>query len=521
MARRLGSVPGLRGLHRRPLCARLRLAESDVHEMSPKPFGSLYRIALLSLTAAALVAAGCGGGSLVSTGTQSSSSTSTGPAFLVGTDAPLASVVSFQVTFNEVELTGSSGSTKSLVTGTPTVDFARYNGLQTLVDMNDVPTGTYTGITFVLGSGTVGYLNTSGSGAPAVASVPAAFSSSTITVNFANPITIGTNAPPVGVRLDFDLSKSITVDSTGQIVLNSSGDAEVNPTLDVTTVAIGDAKAHIDELVGSVVTAPTNSTEPSSFVIQGPHGENFTINTTSSTEWDGSATLSQLISDGANAVVAVAGKIDPSDQTLDTDEIAIITDSKFYARGLVTYVTPALGQASTMDFYVRAVEPSSLSAVPLGSIADVSITGNENYGIYWMHNAFTNLIFNAAALAPGQEVAVGGPDPTTSPFNVKRIHLQNWGYNGTIVAGSQSSSQGTFQMQVSGFPGVVIPTNVTVYLGPNCDFRYGLGAFSDLTNGASIRVVGLLLKNQSNGQLVFLARHVDGLNFTDFSTFAF
>jgi hypothetical protein len=468
-----------------------------------------------------LVAAGCGSGSLMSTGTQSSSSTSTGPAFLVGTDAPLASVVSFQVTFNKIELTGSSGSTAPLASSTPTIDFARYNGLQTLVDMNDVPTGTYTGITFVLGSGTVGYLNPSTSGGPTIATVPAAFSSSTITVNFTNPITIGTNAPPVGVRLDFDLSKSIAVNSSGQIVLNSSGDAEVTPTLDITTVAIGDAKAHIDELVGSVVNAPTNSTEPSSFVIQGPHGENFTINTTSSTEWDGGATLSQLISDGSSAVVAVAGTIDPSDQTLDADEIAIITDSKFYARGLVTYVTPLTGQANTMNFYVRAVEPSSLSEVPLGGIADVTITGNENYGIYWMHNAFTNLLFNADALAAGQEIAVGGADPTTTPFNVKRIHLQNWGYNGTIVAGSQNSSQGTFEMTVTGFPGTVIPTNVTVFLGPNCDFRYGLGAFSDLTNGTSIRVVGVLLKNQSNGQLVLLARHVDGFTFTDFSTFAF
>jgi len=487
--------------------------------MSPTTLGNRSRLAILSLAAAAFAAAGCGNGS-ISTATTTNSSTPTGPAFLVGTDAPLASVVSFQVTLSDVELTGSSGSTKSLVTGTPTIDFARYNGLQTLVDMNDVPTGSYTGITFVLGSGTVSYLNTSGSGAPTISSVPAAFSSSTITVIFANPITIGTSTPPVGVRLDFDLSKSIATDSSGQIVLNSSGDAEVTPTLDITTVAIGDANAHIDELVGSVVTAPTNSTEPSSFTIQGPHGENFTINTTSSTEWDGGATLSQLISDGSSAVVAVAGKLDSADQTLDADEIAIITDSKFYARGLVTYVTPASGQATAMDFYVRAVEPSS-TYVPLGGLADVSITGNENYGIYWMHNAFTNFLFNADALTPGQEIAVGGPDPTSSPIDVKRIHLQNWGYNGTIVASSQNSSQGTFQMQITGFPGTVVSNPVTVYLGPNCDFRYGLGAFSDLSNATSIRVVGLLLKNPTNGQLVLLARHVDGFNFTDFTTFAF
>jgi hypothetical protein len=33
--------------------------------------------------------------------------------------------------------------------------------------------------------------------------------------------------------------------------------------------------------------------------------------------------------------------------------------------------------------------------------------------------------------------------------------------------------------------------------------------------------VGLLLKNPTNGQVVLLARHVDGLQMTDFTTAAF
>jgi len=33
---------------------------------------------------------------------------------------------------------------------------------------------------------------------------------------------------------------------------------------------------------------------------------------------------------------------------------------------------------------------------------------------------------------------LGGADPTASPFDVKRIHLRNWGYIGTVVAGSES-----------------------------------------------------------------------------------
>ena len=487
--------------------------------MSPKIRGKLLRFALLPLAAAALAIAGCT--SSMTTGTQSN--VPTGSAFLVGTDAPLAAVVSFQVQLMDVELTNGTTTTTTLVKGTPMVDFARFNGLQTLVDMNQVPAGTYTGVTFVLGAGTVGYLNfPSGGGAPTIATAPAAFANSTLTFNLPKSLTIGTNMPPVGLRMDFDLAQSIPVDSSGNIELNSSGDVTVNPTIDVSTVTRSDTFAHIDLLYGSVVTAPTSTTEPSSFTIQGPHGEQFTINTSSTTEWDGGAGLSSL---NTSSVVEIAGSLDPADQTLDADEVALVTDSKFYARGLVTYVTPASGQATNLDFYVRAVEPSSLADVPLGGIAQVDITGKENYGIYWMHNAFTQLLFNSYALTPGQEIAVGGTDAEATPatgtaITVNRIHLENWGYEGTVVNGSQSSAQGLFQMQINGFAGQVVPSTVTVYLGPSCDFRYGFGAFNDLSNGAKVRVVGLLLKNSTNGNLVLLARHIDGLSFTDTTTAA-
>jgi len=403
------------------------------------------------------------------------------------------------------------------------VDFARYNGLQTLLDQNQVKAQSYQSITVTLGTGTIGYLNVPvapATGAPTISTItPVTYSpSNSVTITLPAPFVVPTTGAPSGLRIDFDLAKSIGVNATTGAVTGT-----VTPTFDVSTVKNTDATAHIDEQIGSIVKLPTSTTEPSSFVIQGPHGENFTVNTTSSTEWDGGASLGSL---NANSVVAVAGQLDAADQTLDADEVALLTDSHFYARGLVTYVAPSSGQATNMDFYVRAVEPSSDADVPLGGIAQVDITGKENYGIYWMHNAFTDLLFNASALTPGQEIAVGGTDAEATPATgtaiaVNRIHLQNWGYNGTIVPKSQSASAASFQMQITGFAGQVVSSNVTVFLGPKCDFRYGFGAFNDLTDGQKVRVVGLLLKNPTNGQLVLLARHVDSVDFTDFATFAF
>ncbi len=478
--------------------------------MSPTPFLKNRSWMLPVLAAVALVAAGCGSG-LMNSATSSANS---GPAFVVGTDAPLASVVSLQTQIKSITLTSSTGTTANMLSGTPTVDFARYNGLQGLVDMNDVPAGTYNSVTIDLGTVTIGYLNTSAT-PPSITTEAATLTMSSVTVTLNKPLVITSTASggvPVGLRIDFDLAQSIQT-SNGAIT------GTVDPTFDVTTIARTDSGAHIDEFIGAVTTPPSSATA-TSFVITGPHGEPFTINVSSSTEWDGGATLASL---NTNSILAVAGQFDPADQTLDADEVALISDKGFYAGGIITYVTPTTGAASSFDFYVRSLLPDS-TAVQLGDIAQVNLTGSEKYGIYWMHNAFTNLLFNSSALVPGQEIRVGGQASAETNLNaltVDRIHLQNWGYTGTVVAGSQSSGQGTFQLQVQdGLAGVLVPSTVTVYLGPACDFRYGLGAFGDLSDGTSIRVVGLLLKNTTNGQLVLLARHVDGFNFTDFSATA-
>jgi hypothetical protein len=444
----------------------------------------------------------------MSTGTIQSANS--GSVFVVGTDAPLASVTSFSAQINSLVLTGSGGNTPSLISGSPIVDFARFNGLQTLLDMNSVPAGTYTGVTITLGSATIGYLNTSNT-PPTIATQAATLTNSTVNIVLNKPLVVTKNGAPVGLRVDFDLAQSVQTDSSG----NFTG--AVNPTFDVRTVARTDAGGHIDEFVAGVVSVNVSG---QSFVVQGPHGQQFTIKVDGNTEWDGNASLSTL---NTNSIVQVSGQLDPADQTLDADEVAVLTDRGFFATGQVTYVTPSSGPATSFDLYVRGLEPTN-TGLSLGQIATVKLTGSENYFIYWMHNPFTQFLFNSSSLLAGQAVAVGGPATgaaNASNVTVTRIHLRNWGFNGTIVPNSQNTSNGTFQMKIDGFAGVLVPQNVTVYLGQVSDFRYGMGKFGDLTNATHIRVVGLLLRNPSTGQIVLMARHVDGFNHTDFTTFPF
>ena len=263
--------------------------------MSPNSHDKPLRLAFLLLTAAVILATGCGSGSMINTSTQSGP---TGPAFMVGTDAPMASVTSFAVQITGAELTNSSGGTANLVSGSPTIDFARYNGLQVLADMNDIPTGTYTGYSITLGTATIGYLDTTVT-PPAIKTETATLSSTTITGNLDKPLTISTNGQPVGIRVDFDLKKSIQVDTNG----NFTG--TVNPTFNVNTVTRTDTGAYIDEMIAGVVSVNVTG---NSFVVQGPHGEQFTINVNGQTEWDGTATLSGLTT---SSIVQVSGQLDP------------------------------------------------------------------------------------------------------------------------------------------------------------------------------------------------------------------
>ena len=460
-------------------------------------------LATLSLSLVSLLAIGCGaGGGVTST---IAPNVVTGSAFVVGTDAPAAGVISFNAQVNSVTATDTAGNTVSLLSGAPTVDFARFNGLQTLLDLNDVPVGTYSSVTITLGTATIGYLNTTAGAAPTIATQTATLSTNTITKTLATPLVVSTSAP-IGLRMDFDLFKSIQVSSNGQITGN------VTPTFNIAVVAPTDSGGHIDDFDAGVVSVDTTA---QSFVIQGPHGRNFAVLINGTTTFENNETLSALTN---TSIVEISGTIDRTSSTITADEVAILSQDGFHAAGQITYVQPASGPATSFDLYVRGLLPAS-TGLTLGQLATVNLSGSEKFLIYWMHNPLTQYLFTSSALLPGQFISIGGPATgATSPTAVttKRVVLRNWGFNGTIVTSSVKPSNGTFQMTINGFAGLLVPGPVTVVTSGSTDFRNGLNSLTDVaaaaTTQSNIRVVGLLIKDPTTGNPVLLARHIDLLN---------
>ena len=118
-------------------------------------------------------------------------------------------MISFAAQMMSVNAITSTGTSVPLISGSPTVDFARFNGLQTLLDLNAVPVGTYNSVQITLGTATIGYLDTQYGSAPTIQTEPAV-PDEYGNVALTTPLVVSQSGP-VGLRVDFDLYKSIQV----------------------------------------------------------------------------------------------------------------------------------------------------------------------------------------------------------------------------------------------------------------------------------------------------------------------
>src|SRR5271165_4750935 len=462
-----------------------------------------FRVFVSTVATACVVGCSAGSGSAPSQSTGTNSAQS-GSVYVLGTDAPLPSVVSFPVSVQSIMLSdGPSSTPVSILNGAQTVDFARFNGLNTLLDFNSIPAGTYTTATITLGSATLGYLNMSPPAAPAIASMPATLTQSVVTINLANPFVV--NAGDMdALRFDFDLRKSIQVDANGQIT------GQVTPVLDLTALSASDPERYIDEFDAGVVSIDTSS---DSFVIQGPHGRQYTVQVTANTEFENNETIANLTT---SSIIQVTGSFAPNSQTINADCVGILSQDGYWAAGLITYVTPAQGAATSLNMYVRGELPAD-TGLTLGQIANVNLTGSENYFNYRLHTPLTNFLFNSSMLVPGQHISIGGPlsgAGNSQAVTAHRIVLRHEGHAGEWVVGSTNTGNGTFSFNSSGLAGVLFNGPITVYTTPITQYLGGLTGLSDLSGNSaiSLRVVGLVLKNPATGQPVFVARSVEELH---------
>src|ERR1700690_593194 len=218
---------------------------------------------------AAIALSSCSGGGSGSTPPANQM----GSVFTIGTDAPLPSVVACEVTVTGITL--YNGTTNVPVLSTPqVVDFAQLSGLHQLLDLNSVPTGTYSSATVTLASPVIGFIDTT-QNPPTINTINGTLSTSSVMVTFANPFVMS-DAQLVGLGMEFDLRQSLSTDEKGQVT------RAINPVFNMQPLAADDANVSIDDFYGGVVGATTGT----SFVIQGPKGRQWTVQTNAGTVLD-------------------------------------------------------------------------------------------------------------------------------------------------------------------------------------------------------------------------------------------
>jgi Domain of unknown function (DUF4382) len=443
----------------------------------------------------------CGGGSATSTGTSGQASV-----FTVATDAPLPSIVSCQVLVSGVTL--NNGTTNvSVLTNPQVIDFAELSGLHQLLDLNSVPTGTYTSATITIANPVIGFIDTT-QNPPVVSTMNGTLSQSTVTVNLATPFVLSA-ADFVGLRMEFDLRQSLQTDVNGQVT------GAINPVFHMQLLNATDAEVSIDDFHAGVVGV-TNGT---SFVVQGPKGRQWTVQTSTSTVLDDPS--EPISSFTTNTIVELSGQLDPVTHDIDASEIEVVSDDKFVLGGLLTSVRPPSGPATAADLYIRSELPD-ITGIQDGQITTLTLNNTERYRIANINNPITTLLFNNSALAAGQVVDVGGPITTSngvSTLTVHRVVLRRQGQGGSWVPGSttvQSGNAGSFQLNDQAPAGILLPNPLTV-LTTNQTVFLNLSGLSALSGAQAIpiRVVGFILVNPATGTPVMVARGVEELTGTD------
>lgn len=421
--------------------------------------------------------------------------------FTVGTDAPLPSVVSCQIMVTGVTI--NNGTTNVPVLTTPqVVDFAQLSGLHQLLDLNAVPTGTYSSATVTIASPVIGFIDTT-KNPPAISTIDGTLTQSSVTVNFANPFVLNA-ADLVGLRMEFDLSQSLQTQN-GQIT------GTVNPVFNMQLLNATDSNVSIDDFHAGVVGVNGDG----SFVVQGPKGRQWTVDTSASTVLDDPS--EPVSSFTTNTIVEISGQLNPVSHDIEASEIEVVSNDNFVLGGLFTSIRPSSGPATQADLYVRYELPD-ITGIQDGQIETLALNGSEVYKIANINNPITTLLFNNSALAAGQVVDVGGALTTAngvSTLTVHRVVLRRQGQAGTWVPGStviQSGNQGSFQLNDNWTAGVLLPSPLTVLTTNNTLFinLSGLSALSG-SQVLPIRVVGFILIDPATSQPVMVARSVEEL----------
>jgi len=442
--------------------------------------------ALGVLLALSIIGLGCG----ASNNSQLSQDQS-GNVFLTGEDAPLASVVGFNVTLNSVTLNAQDGSTATVISSPVTVDFARLLGLRSPLAFNSVAANTYTSATFVLANPVISYVDMT-QNPPALNQLNGTFPNNqnpySVTVNFPTAMVVGANGL-AGLKMEMDIRQSVAVDSNGQIT------GAVNPVIYVRATRASDPDGQVTDLLGGLVSVNTGN---NSFVLQGPYGHQLTVYVNGSTSFNSGWNIDDL---ATPAFVAVQGYFQADGSLMATGVEVVTTAHSFVSGRVLAETTNGSGQVQTVTIWIGETGADMVSYVD--TIQTINVSAVTTYDICFLSGPVLNAVFNDTSVVVGQRIFIGGSF-ASNVFTPQMISLRLQGIYGTFVPGSVTVSNGnagSFELSNNGLVGYSAggPVTVNTYNFTSFFNLTGLGQLQTTSGAIPVVARGLLLEDQVSG----------------------
>jgi hypothetical protein len=455
-------------------------------------------LGLSLLVALTLMGMGCGSNSS-STGGSNPQSASV---FMTGEDAPLSSVVGFNLTLNTVTLNGQDNSTATVLSTPTTVDFARLIGLRSPLAFNSVPADTYVSATFVLANPVIDYIDMT-QNPPALNTYNGVFPNSanpyTLTVKFPTPMVVGANGL-AGLKMEMDIRQSLAIDSNGNLIINN-GTVAVNPVIYVKATHASDPDGQVTDLTGGLVSVTAASNY---FVIQGPYGRQLTVYVNNSTLFNSGFNINNLT---PPAIIGVQGYFQ-ADGSLMADHVEVIATSHSFVSGRILAIGTNASNDTTVTMWVGETGADMVSEID--SIQTIDIQAVSTYEVCFFDNALTQFVFSGPSdLLVGQRIFIGG-DYTNSTFTPTMISLRRQGVYGLLNVGSvtiDSGNKGSFTIANNGLAGYLTGGTVTIdtFNGTLFFNLSGLSQLQSETTAIPIEARGLFLKDPTSGNPTFYA----------------
>lgn len=416
-------------------------------------------------------------------------------------DSPDDRVAALEVTIASISLINDSGTAIPVLTSPIQIELRHLAGTFRPISLSSVPAGTYIQASVQLSAAEINVLDPA-TGLLVEKNLPVP--SSPITIKFASPLVLTTQAATV--NLDFNLSSSVSIDAAGNITFSPTVIATtgmVRPDNDNENEA---EEGEIEEVVGAV----TDVSSPSFTIMLGQGPQKLTFLTNTSTEFKDVGSLSAIMK---GTIVEVHG-VTQSDGTLLATKVEVEVEDEneqeAEAEGLVVSTTGTpLTQFAVL---VRDRSGDSSKSSPLGTTLTVNVNSNTNFtvdsdGFDLSKLSFTP-VFDANSLAKGQnveaemdshEIEAEDEHSGSMAITANKVRLKQQAATGTVSELTQNGNVSSFTLTVASdsvFAMLAGQTAISVVGQASTEVK------ATLANGGTVQVRGLLFFSSGKYTLV-------------------